>query len=138
MVDDALLELAQEHFAIEFPTDLVDFLKSDDFEREQTEGVWTTLHDVVEGEQWALQFMTRGVERGFWSLSLSSRPATAERAIEIFVAALANSPRLIPLYSNRYAIVLARGTVIVSVHRGRRPRLKTAPFMEQPSLTLLI
>ena len=72
VVDDALLELAQEHFAIEFPADHVDFLKSDDFERNRVEGVWTTIHDVVEGEQRALRLMTRGVEHGFWPLSLTS------------------------------------------------------------------
>jgi hypothetical protein len=55
-------------------------------------------------------------ENGFWHAPWGPRPSRTADAVEVAQAALADAPRLIPVYGHRYAPALAqRGLPVLSV-----------------------
>lgn len=110
------LERAQERFEIRFPPDLIDLF----LERRPVDGHdWTGDEDaIITLLNWPLEMLLWDVEHGSWWTDWGERPSEPQDRHEVVRAAVAQAPRLIPIYSHRFIPETpnAAGNPVFSTH----------------------
>ena len=94
------LDDAQARYGLRFPPDLLDLLQARRLdERYDWAGECPAIRAMLE---WPFDMMRFDVEQGFWWPDWGERPDSEEARVEVLRAALAEAPRLIPLYTHRF------------------------------------
>jgi len=96
----AELDDAQARYGIVFPSDLIAVL----LERQPVGGYdWAAENDEIRKMlNWPFEALLFDVENGFWWPDWGERPEGAPDRADRLRDALANAPRLIPLWSHRF------------------------------------